>query len=96
MRNDRSGKMLNYSALALGFLAANNSEAQIVYTDVEPDILLYSLEGGWLEDEGMQYIDFNFDGNIDIGLSFHTAYDCGYCPTWTFLISNYMALIKSQ
>ena len=42
MRNDRSGKMLNYSALALGFLAANNSEAQIVYTDVEPDILLYS------------------------------------------------------
>ena len=32
----------------------------------------------------MQYIDFNFDGNIDIGLSFHTAYDCGYCPTWTF------------
>ena len=38
MRNDRSGKMLNYSALALGFLAANNSEAQIVYTDVEPDM----------------------------------------------------------
>ncbi len=79
-----TSKLINYSALASGILAINHIEAQVVYTDIEPDILLYSLDGGWLEDEGMQYIDFNFDGNIDIGLSFDTDYDCGYCPTWTF------------
>lgn len=76
-------KLINYSALASGILAINNGTAQVIYTDIEPDILLYSIGGGWMEDEGMQYLDFNFDGNIDVGLSFDTDYNCYACPVWT-------------
>jgi len=83
MRYSRD-KLINYAALASGILVIGDTDAQVIYTDIDPDILLFSLDGGWLEDEGMQYIDFNFDGINDIGLSFNTAYDCGYCPVWTF------------
>lgn len=73
-------KLINYSSLATGILTLSLGDAQVVYTDIYPDILLFNE----MDEIGMQYLDFNVDGVNDVGLSFTTHYGCGYCPTQVF------------
>lgn len=90
-------KLISYSALASGILSFGSVEAQVEYTDIHPDVLLFDEMG----EIGMEYLDFNFDGVNDIGLSFSTYYGCGYCPTQVFFnielaVSNNIAVDLSE
>ncbi|MBK7568157.1 MAG: T9SS type A sorting domain-containing protein [Chitinophagales bacterium] len=77
---DYQKKLLNYSSLATGIITLGLGDAQVIYTDIYPDIMLFDE----MDEIGMQYLDFNIDGVNDIGLSFTTHYGCGYCPTQVF------------
>lgn len=71
-------KLTQYSVLASGLLAMTQpAPAQVVYTDLDPDILLF--ESMWDPNE-TEYLDLNFDGIIDVGLYYTAFYNCGYCP----------------
>lgn len=74
-------KLLNYSLLATGIISGQNIHAQVVYTNIDPDVLLFEEIN---EDEGWKYFDFNDDGLNDIGLHFESFYSCGYCPGYQF------------
>jgi hypothetical protein len=53
-------KLLHYATSAAAFLAINNLQATVVYTDLDPDIMV----GG----EGAEIsLDINSDGNDDFG-----------------------------
>lgn len=54
-------KLIQYSALALAFIAKNEeTDAQITYTDFDPDLNVFN-------DEKFVYIDLNADGIDDVG-----------------------------
>lgn len=61
--NNRNKLLLQYSALSLAFLDIQNSTAEVMYTDIEPDKVLDTLYGTF-------YLDMNIDGLID----FHFSY----------------------
>lgn len=75
-------KLLQYAALASTAMVGDTLSAQVVYTDIEPDVLLY--EDVW-DSQGWEYFDLNDDGNLDVGLSYDVVFICGYCPyVWQF------------
>ena len=75
-------KLLQYAALASTAMVGDTLSAQVVYTDIEPDVLLY--EDVW-DSEGWEYFDLNDDGTLDVGLSYDVVFICGYCPyVWQF------------
>lgn len=63
-------KLINYSALASGILSIGVGDAQVIYTDIDPDILLINFgnENDW--HEGWKYLDLNYDGYNDAGFKF--------------------------
>ena len=66
-------KLAGYSAIAASFIAfaSEKAEAQIVYHDIDPDILLSGPSSG-------ASLDLNNDGVSDFGFSFESSYD--QCP----------------
>jgi hypothetical protein len=59
-----TGKLLSYSAAAGALLAiGSNAEAQVIYTDVDPDSIVVSPELG---SAGLFEIDLNGDGIVDV------------------------------
>jgi len=59
-----TGKLLSYSAAAGALLAiGSNAEAQVKYTDVDPDSIVVAPELGYA---GLFEIDFNGDDSIDV------------------------------
>lgn len=90
-------KLSSYSTAALASLITVNSQAQIVYQDLDPDILMdpehtcipdppgydYSPGGDFSCGETLyQYFDINFDGNIDFKLKVNHDY-------WSYWPSQY-------
>ncbi|HMU69868.1 MAG TPA: T9SS type A sorting domain-containing protein, partial [Chitinophagales bacterium] len=72
-----NSKLLQYTTLASTVLIGEKITAQSVYVDIDPDVLLF--EDVW-SDEGWKYFDLNEDGILDVGLSYHVGFICGYCP----------------
>ncbi|MBC8048372.1 MAG: T9SS type A sorting domain-containing protein [Fimbriimonadaceae bacterium] len=63
----KTKKLIQYSALASGFLAAgNNADAQIIYTDIVPDTILLPPHEDYL-------LDFNGDGSNDLKFHLHNG-----------------------
>ncbi len=73
--------LVHCAAMATGVLAVSESYAQVVYTDIEPDIILFQEVN---DDEGPKYLDMDDDGTNDIMLHYEVFYGCGYCPYQTF------------
>lgn len=72
-------KLLSYSAVAGAFIAGGQSaDAQVVYTDVDPDSVLSYLTG-----TGSMDIDLDNDGNVDFQLN--NSYTFSF---WTNTITN--------
>lgn len=77
MKN-RKPSLSQYSLLSAGIIALPaTADAQAVFTDLEPDVLVYS---GVFENEPMKYFDFNEDGVDDVGILYDVDFVCGYCP----------------
>lgn len=72
MKKDLLKKVQSYSALAAGILAADAVEAQIVYTDVDPDVdVAGNFDAADWRDEtawARHQIDLDDDGNADYTL----------------------------
>lgn len=67
-----------YSVLSTGLMALHtNTNAQAVFTDLDPDILVFE---DVFENEPMKYFDFNGDGLDDVGILYSIGFACGYCP----------------
>lgn len=79
MPKDLQSQLMQYSLMASAIGVTNNLNAQVIYTDIEPDILLYQYVN---EAEGWGYVDLNDDDIIDVGVLFEVGYNCGYCPYW--------------
>lgn len=78
-------KLGTYGLFATAFLAHKNSDAQVVYTDVDPDLVLNSNE--------FDDLDLNNDGTNDFGLaniqsSFNAA--IGISVTNSAAVAGYM------
>ena len=77
MKN-RKPTLSQYSLLSAGMIALPGAtDAQAVFTDLEPDVLVYS---GVFENEPMKYFDFDDDGLDDVGILYSVDFVCGYCP----------------
>ncbi|MEZ5013284.1 MAG: T9SS type A sorting domain-containing protein [Chitinophagales bacterium] len=62
----------HYAAMAAGMVSsAVTTQAQVVYTDIDPDIELFSNIN---EIGAMHFIDMDGDGSNDIGLHFYAFY----------------------
>ena len=72
-------RLMHYSLMAGAITVAQKSNAQIIYTDIEPDILLYQYVN---DSEGWGYVDLNDDDITDVAVLFEVGYNCGYCPYW--------------
>jgi hypothetical protein len=70
-------KLLQYAALASTAMFGEKISAQVVYTDIEPDVMLFESMWDYNEEH---YFDLNLDGIIDVGLYYTAFYNCGYCP----------------
>jgi hypothetical protein len=79
MNHKTQKNLLQYTMMAGTVIAANKTEAQVIYTDIEPDILLYQYVN---ETEGWGYVDLNSDDISDVGVFLEVGYNCGYCPYW--------------
>lgn len=78
-------RLAQYGAFAaIGTLPSGKIAAQEVYTDVDPDTLLYSVGEYWVSEPGWLYFDLNADGALDVGLDFDTHSACYACPVWTY------------
>ncbi|MBC8048373.1 MAG: hypothetical protein H7Y00_16350, partial [Fimbriimonadaceae bacterium] len=63
----KTKKLIQYSALAAGFLSAGNTaDAQVIYTDVDPDTLLTPFYDDQYD------IDMNADGIADFRFKLHS------------------------
>ncbi|MBC8046136.1 MAG: hypothetical protein H7Y00_05025, partial [Fimbriimonadaceae bacterium] len=73
----RQKQLVHYSLLAGSLLAITNvAEAQIIYTDIDPDEILNS---GTFLDEEEYSLDVNADGISDFNfrIAYHTSYEAG-------------------
>ena len=65
MKKDRANvfsfKLSAYATFAASFLSIHKTEAQVIYTDIDPDIIYdEKLEGGGLDIDANGTIDFVF------------------------------------
>lgn len=73
-------KLIQYGLLSAGATGiAAQANGQVLYTDIEPDVLLYEWEEMG-SDQGWQSFDLNLDGQIDVQLYQWYVFICGYCP----------------
>ena len=84
-------KLTSYSASAAAFLLlANEGNTQVVYQNIDPDIVLSG-------DDGYD-LDLNADGIIDIHFeaNFHDSYFITTSETQSFVINNFDAVINDS
>ena len=79
MTKDLQSQLMQYSLMASAMGIAPKINAQVIYTDIEPDILLYQYVN---EAEGWGYVDLNDDDIADVGVYLEVGYNCGYCDYW--------------
>ncbi len=79
MKSETQNRLIQYGIMAGAVVITQKLNAQVIYTDIEPDILLYQYVN---EDEGWGYVDLDMNDTIDIGIKFEVGYNCGYCPYW--------------
>ena len=70
-------KLAGYSALTATAILNHEVDAQIIYTDVDPDLILFN----YLDDS--YNLDFNGDGNNDMDISVNGWWDI-YCGSSTY------------
>lgn len=64
-------KLTSYSAMAGSIIAvAGTANAQVIYTDINPDITVDQSGSGY-------FIDFDLDGNNDFAINFAQTYTAG-------------------
>lgn len=66
MKNDPlTGRLLSYSAAAGAIIAiGHEADAQVIYTDVDPDVILEAA----VDEEEIYELDINNDGTIDVDI----------------------------
>jgi hypothetical protein len=74
VKNDPlTGRLLSYSAAAGAILAiGHEADAQVIYTDVDPDVILEAA----VDEEEIYELDLNNDGTIDLDIK--SAKDAWY------------------
>lgn len=91
MRKKIDNKILAYSAIASTFLAAHSeAEAQINYTDVDPDTVLSAASINFTVSFG---IDFNGDGTTEFAAQ-HSSVTSGVNPSYPYFIGQRARLFK--
>ncbi len=70
-RNDRMHRLLGYSALAGGLILPARGNAQIIYTDVDPDAVIFN--------DDMQF-DMDGNGTADFKLVFESEFFATFAP----------------
>lgn len=81
MNNHTQSKLFQYATLASSVMLGETLNAQAIYTDIEPDVMLFESMWDYNEEH---YFDLNLDGIIDVGLYYTAFYNCGYCPYHVF------------
>lgn len=88
-------KLSAYSSLAISFLSINNNaQAQVFYTDVEPDYIFTETETP--PQSGALSVDFNNDTTPEMLFafsSFEFTGDCYRAGSMSFYIANYASLM---
>ena len=90
VNNRRKSKLVAYSAMAVPLILGGNLSGQVVYTDLDPDVVL-NPEPACIPVPGEEFycsdflfyeLDINADGNHDFGIMAQVAY-------WSIWPSNY-------
>ncbi|MEZ5013436.1 MAG: T9SS type A sorting domain-containing protein [Chitinophagales bacterium] len=70
-----------YSILATGIFSYALLNGQVVYTDIDPDVILFKEEN---KDEGWKYFNMDQNGDYDVALHWEEGYNCEYCAGFLF------------
>lgn len=81
MKSEQLPTLRQYSLFSAAFIAIQSANGQTVYTDIDPDIILFEEENMF---EGWKYLDLDNDAVTDVGFEWVEGYDCGYCPGFLF------------
>ncbi|MBK9454152.1 MAG: T9SS type A sorting domain-containing protein [Chitinophagales bacterium] len=82
-------KLLHYATSAAAFLTINNLQATVVYTDLDPDLMVGG-EGGEIS------IDINSDGNDDFGFFVYSFTGVGTYYGINFTYDFKLAAVSAQ
>ena len=82
-------KLLHYATSAAAFLTINNLQATVVYTDLDPDLMVDG-EGGEIS------IDINSDGNDDFGFFVYSFTGVGTYYGINFTYDFKLAAVSAQ